>query len=409
VNEEMPDRVREPENDEIEEVLSENEAPAQRVVLDPSSPSTRSILRVVVVTLFILFIGGFVERIIRAITPLLFLITLSIFVAYFVDPLVRIIASPFEKRDLGKLMPRSLAIGVAYIFLFLIIGGSVFFVAPSVGDQAREFGTSLPAYSQSIRARGNEINRRFDRLRVPDEVQAELNKRVTDLGTAITDWVGNSVLITVTYLPWFFLVPILSFLFLKDVKSFRLTVLRMFPAGRWRIRAESVLADVNTTLAAYARAQLISCLLIATICTVGFYLIGLKYALLLGILAGIFEFVPLLGPLTIGIIVVLIAGASDAPWKALYVAGFLIVLRVIHDYVTYPRIVRGGIHLHPLAIILSVLVGEQVGGIPGVFISIPLVAIGTVIYRHVLEHQGHHGLVSGLIAESGSATDKEPA
>lgn len=160
------------------------------------------------------------------------------------------------------------------------------------------------------------------------------------------------------------------------------------------------MSDVNTTLAAYTRAQLISCVIIGIICTAGFYFIGLKYALLLGILAGIFEFVPLLGPLSIAIIVTTTAAASDDPWKALYVAAFLIVLRIIHDYITYPRIVRGGIHLHPLAIILSVLAGEQVAGIAGVFLSIPIVAIATVIYRHILEHQGRKGLVSGWIEQT---------
>ena len=206
----MPDQtIREEQNDEISEVLPEDEAPLQRVVLDPSWPSMRSIVRVVVITLTIIFIAGFVDNIIRSVAPLLFLITLSIFVAYFVDPLVRMIGRPFQGPKLERLMPRSLAIVIAYVFLFLIIGVSVSFVAPKVGDQAREFGTNLPSYSQAIRARGNEINRRFDRLRVPDDVQADLNKRVADLGSSITDWVGNFVLLSVTYLPWFFLVPIL--------------------------------------------------------------------------------------------------------------------------------------------------------------------------------------------------------
>jgi predicted PurR-regulated permease PerM len=146
--------------------------------------------------------------------------------------------------------------------------------------------------------------------------------------------------------------------------------------------------------------------LIGTICTTAFYLFGLKYALLLGILAGIFEFVPLLGPLTIGITVTLTAAFSDDPWDGLYVAIFLAVLRIVHDYVTYPRIVRGGIHLHPLAIILSVLAGEQIAGIPGVFISIPIVAVATVIYRNLLEHSGHRSLVSGWIADADQA-DRE--
>jgi len=396
-----------PETKIVAQDLKNNEPTSLRVHFDPSTPPVRSIVRVVVITLIIVFFATSVESIVRSINSLIFLIILSVFMAYLIDPLVRLLRHPFKARSIEKLMPRSLAIVISYVIVFLVLGGAISYIAPRVVDQAKEFGTNLPTYTQAMKERFNDINRRFDRLRIPDEVQAELNKKVTDLGSEITTSVGNFVLLSVTYLPWFFLVPILSFFFLKDVNLFRLSVLRMFPAGRLRIRAESVLEDVNKTLAAYTRAQLISCFLIAILCTLGFYVLGLKYALLLGILAGIFEFVPLLGPLTIGIIVILTAAASDDPWKALYVAIFLIVLRIIHDYVTYPRIVRGGIHLHPLAIILAVLAGEQVAGIPGVFISIPIVAVATVIYRHILEHRGHYSLVSGWIESN--ETHKEEA
>ena len=387
----------------------ERQRASRRVYLDPSTPPIRSIARVVVITLILLFVAGSVETILRSLTGLLFLIVLAVFFAYLIDPLVRVIRRPFKERGRERLMPRSLAIIISYIFVFSMLVVAVSSIAPQVGEQAREFGTNIPQYIQAWRQRLNDVNRRFDRLRVPDEVQAELNKKVTDLGSDLTESLGNTVLISVTYLPWFILVPILAFFFLKDVHQFRLLVLRMFPAGRWRARAEAVIADLNTTLAAYTRAQLISCVVIALICTVGFYLIGLKYALLLGILAGVFEFVPLLGPLTIGVIVTAVAAGSDNPWKGLYVAIFLVLLRIVHDYVTYPRIVRGGIHMHPLAIILAVLAGEQVAGIPGVFLSIPIVAVITVIYRHILEHQGRtRGLVSGLINEVETKPEEEP-
>jgi predicted PurR-regulated permease PerM len=303
-------------------------------------------------------------------------------------------------------MPRSLAIVIAYASVFLILGVAIANIAPRVVEQAKEFGSNLPAYGQSFRRSAEDLSRRYDRMRIPEEVQVKINERVTELGGSITTALGGFVLALVTYLPWFILIPVLAFFFLKDVNSFRLGLLRLFPPGRWRARAESVMADVNTTLAAYTRAQLISCFLIGIVCTIGFYIFGLKYALLLGILAGIFEFVPLLGPLTIGIIVVTTAALGDDPWKALYAAVFLIVLRIVHDYVTYPRIVRGGIHLHPLAIILSVLAGEQVAGIPGVFLSIPLVAIATVIYRHVVEHRGSRGLMTDLIEEADARVEE---
>jgi len=369
---------------------------ARRVVLDPSSPSIRSIARVVVITLILVFIAGYVQSLISSLTYLFFLVVLSVFFAYLIDPIVKLIRRPFKAYNIERLMPRSIAIVIAYVLVFAGVGYGISNIAPRVIEQGKEFGANMPSYGRAIQQRANELNQRFDRLKIPDDVQADINKKAADVAGYISTAIGSFVLVSATFVPWLLLIPILAFFFLKDVNLFRLGILRAFPAGRWRFRAEMVMQDVNTTLAAYTRAQLISCFLIGIICTSGFYLLGLKYALLLGILAGIFEFVPLLGPASIGLIVILTAAASDDPWKALYVAIFLIVLRIVHDYVTYPRIVRGGIHLHPLAIILSVLAGEQVAGIPGVFLSIPIVAILAVFYRHVLEHQGRTGLFSAL-------------
>lgn len=386
---------------------SERSKADRRVILDPSSPSIRSIARVVAVTLILVFIAGYVQSVISSLTYLFFLVVLSVFFAYLIDPIVKLIRRPFKSYAIERFMPRSIAIVIAYIIVFTGVGIAISNVAPRVVEQGKEFGANLPAYGKAIQQRANEVNQRFDRLKIPDDVQADINKKAADVAGYISAAIGGFVLASATFVPWLLLIPILGFFFLKDVNLIRLGVLRAFPAGRWRFRAEMVMQDVNTTLAAYTRAQLISCLLIGVVCTSGFYLLGLKYALLLGILAGIFEFVPMLGPASIGLIVILTAAASDDPWKALYVAIFLIVLRIVHDYVTYPRIVRDGIHLHPLTIILSVLAGEQVAGIPGVFLAIPLVAILTVFYRHILEHQGRRGLISGLVDDE-PATAKEP-
>lgn len=387
--------------------IRERQQNARRVFLDPSSPSIRSIVRVVVVTLILLFIAGSVQAIIYSLSGLLFLLVLAIFFAYLIDPLVRLMSGPMSLRGSQGIMPRWAAICVSYVLVFSAIGAFVATVAPSIVEQGKELGANIPAYTTAFRDRMRDINHRFDRLRVPDEVQGEMNKKITDVGSEITTTLGNFLVFALTYLPWLILVPILAFFFLKDVNQFRLLVLRLFPAGRWRARAELVMADVSDTLAAYTRAQLISCFIIATECTIGFYIIGLKYALLLGILAGIFEFVPLIGPITIGVIVILTAASGDNPWNALYVAIFLVVARIVHDYVVYPRIIRGGIHLHPLAIILSVLAGEQIAGIPGVFLSIPVVAVLSVLYRNILEHQGQsRGLLSGVIKDAEAAAEE---
>ncbi len=388
--------------------LPETEQVPVKVVLDPSSPPVLSIVRVVVITLLLLFVAGYVTSIIASLSYLFFLLVLSIFFAYLISPLVKLIRKPFKARKIEKYMPRSVAILIAYIAVFAVLGFGISNLAPLVIEQGKEFGGNLPNYAAGIRQSFNDVNRRFDRLRIPEDVQAKINEQAVSVGERITAGFGSFLLAAVTYLPWLVLVPILAFFFLKDVNLFRLAILRVFPAGPWRMRAEAVMLEVNTTLAAYTRAQLISCVIIGVLCTIGFYIIGLKYALLLGILAGVFEFVPLLGPAAIGLIVTTTAGFSDNPWKALYVFIFLVVLRVIHDYVTYPRIVRGGLHLHPVLIIIAVLAGEQVAGIPGVFLAIPIVAILSVFYKHVLEHKGSKGLVAELLEPPTTVNEEIP-
>lgn len=383
-----------------ENILGEKSEDIQRVSLVSSSPSPRSIVRVVVIVLLLLAIKDFLGVVLSSLTYLLFMIVLAIFFAYLINPLVELIQRPFTSRSWGRLMPRALAITIAFLLVFSVISVSVYLLAPQISEQAKTFVASVPTYTASVQSTINDFNRRLNRMRVSESVQQQINDRINSFlesaGTFTTTLLGLGAIAALTYLPWLILVPILAFFFLKDAHLFRVGLLRVVPVGDWRSRVESIMTDVNATLKAYTRAQLISCLMIGVICTVGFYLLGNNYALLLGILAAVLELVPLLGPLTLAVTAVLVA-SLESGWQALWTAVFLAVLRITQDYAIYPRIIRDGIHLHPLAVILSVLAGEQVAGIAGVFIAIPLVALLTVLYKHVLEHTESRGLFTGLL------------
>ena len=379
---------------------SEAQQTPVRVFFDSSSVSTWTIVRVVVITLLILYVAGFVAVILTSLTYLFFMLVLATFFAYLVEPLVKLIRRPFVEKGVGKYMPRPLAIGISYILVLGVLILAIVYLSPHIAEQAKQFAVKMPTYTGMLQENINSFNRYLDRIRVSQNIQNLINERINSFigttGTYITESVGNFAFDLATYLPWLILIPVLAFFFLKDVNLFRVGLLRVFPIGRWRSRVESVLEDINNTLAAYVRAQLISCFIIGIICTIGFYMLGNNYALLLGIMAGIFEFVPLIGPLTIGIIATLVSG-FESGWQMLWTAIFLAVLRIVQDYAIYPRILREGIHLHPLAVILSILAGEQVAGIPGIFLSIPIVALLAVLYKHVLEHLGSKGFFVGLL------------
>ncbi|HYN26531.1 MAG TPA: AI-2E family transporter, partial [Pyrinomonadaceae bacterium] len=207
------------------------------------------------------------------------------------------------------------------------------------------------------------------------------------------------------YIPWLVLIPILSFFFLKDAEEFRRSALQMLPRGRWRWRGDEFFQDISGTLAAYVRAQLTACLFIGIVCSIGFALLGIPSPLVLGFIAGVFEFVPLVGPLLIAVLAAFVATLHAGPFSALTVILFLVVLRIVQDYVVYPKLIGQGIHLHPLAVIIAILSGAELAGIAGIFLAIPAAAILTVSYKHWLEHRGSEGLADVL--ETTTATEPE--
>jgi predicted PurR-regulated permease PerM len=153
---------------------------------------------------------------------------------------------------------------------------------------------------------------------------------------------------------------------------------------RIQLRGHRLFEELNATLTAYVRAQLIACVVVGMLCGLGFALLGNPYPILLGVLAATLEFIPLVGPIVLGAVAMALAALRD-PMSALWTALFLIVLRMIEDYVIYPRLIGRTIHLHPLVIIVAVLAGVELGGVAGIFIAVPVVALITVVVRHWLE------------------------
>ncbi|MCA1593228.1 MAG: AI-2E family transporter [Acidobacteria bacterium] len=370
-------------------------------------PQTRAILRII---LIVLAVAG-VMWAFYALESILLLVVLAIFFAYLVAPLVEMVRQPVRVRGRERVVPRSLAIGIVYLVIFGSLFLTFYFLSPRIGNQISDLSKQAPQYLTNARTRAQEMDKLYERLNLPPVARSAANNAVTrtidsfltkdektgqyEPGEA-TKSVIQSVPAFLAYIPWLILVPIMAFFLLKDAESFRRTALEMLPSGRIRWRGDEFFQDVSSTLAAYIRAQLTACLLIGTICTIGFALLGVRYALVLGVVAGLLEFIPLVGPLVVAIIATLVT-LLDSGSGVLWVLLFLTVLRIVHDYVVYPRLIGSGIHLHPLAVILAILSGHELAGTAGIFLAIPVVAIITVTYRHWLEHRGGTGLVAELL------------
>lgn len=385
------------------ETTKEAAATAAKAAVEAYGPPTRVILRVIFILLLVVALLWMISKI----TGIILLLVLSIFFAYLVSPLVEFLRRPrgFASRTIA--MPKVLAIALAYVIILAAVVLAVFVVLPSLSNQFPEFANQAKEYWKSFGERTQQLIELSRSRRMPGPLVEAANnavpKVVEKVSTTVTEFV-TAALAYVVYIPWLVLIPILAFFLLKDAESFRSSALLMLPRGRWRWRGDEFFQDINSTLAAYIRAQLTACLFIGVVCAIGFTLLGLPGGLVMGVIAGVFEFIPLVGPLTVAIMAAILAILHAGAFNAFLVLLFLGVLRIVQDYAIYPRLIGQGIHLHPLAVIFAILAGEKLAGVAGIFLAIPAVAILTVSYRHWLEHRGSEGFADLLEPNAAAVT-----
>jgi len=358
---------------------------------------TRVVLRLVL----LLAVGAFLIWTMYELRTLLLLLVLSVFFSYLIMPIVRLFEHPVYVGSREIKMPRGVAIGAVY----LVIGASLFLIIswlwPILAFQVTELAKNLPDYvsagSRQFRESLNDANSWMRHVRLPRDWRDYMLGQSSHLTEKILPFletiVGNAFHY-LQYLPWLILVPVLSFFMLKDANLFGESVVKMLPNERLQKRARWLLIDVSNTLAAYTRAQVLSCLIVGAQVTVYLSLIGAPYALVIGAISAAFEFIPLVGPLMAAIIAVGLT-LTDSFQKAMLVALILAVLRIVHDYVVYPKIIGQGIKIHPFVVVVAILVGAEIGGLAGIFLAIPFVGLVIVSYNHYIAYKGMEAIREG--------------
>jgi predicted PurR-regulated permease PerM len=320
-------------------------------------------------------------------------VMLALFFAYVIAPLVDRAQRPFSVAGRSWRLPRGAAVALVYLLLAsgVAVGGVILW--PRAAAQFDAAVVSAPAYTESFHAWEHGWTKYYERVRIPLELRRSVDESVIGAGDTAGAYARGSLMTLLGFLsniPWLVLVPVLSFLMLKDAVAIRRTILTALP-HRIQLRGHRLFAELNNTLAAYIRAQLIACAIVGVLCGLGFALLGNPYAILLAVLATVLECIPLVGPLVVAAVAIGVAGLHGAG-PALWTAAFLTVVRVVEDYVIYPRLIGRDIHLHPLIIILAVLVGAELGGVGGILTAIPLVALASVVVRHWLKWRKGDGL-----------------
>jgi predicted PurR-regulated permease PerM len=369
---------------------------------------TRVTVRVIVVLVGLL-VGSWLLYQIRTV---LLLLVLSIFFCYLIAPIVHLIEQPVYIGRYEIKMPRSIAIIAVYLLIAAGFFAILQLVWPPLSQQVTELVKNLPNYSKSAQASVtkvfNDANSWMKHVKVPQQWQDAIFTRASDMASSVAEWLAALVAGSfgyVQYLTWFVLLPVLSFFLLKDASSFEQNLLALLPNERMQKRAHWLLMDISGTLAAYIRAQITACLVIGAVMMIGLTLIQAPYPVVLGAIAGLLEFIPLVGPLLAAVIIFGLTLTMSFK-TALVVALFIALLRILQDYVIYPRIVGRGIKMHPIMVILAILAGAEIGGLIGIFLSIPAVGLIMVFYNHYLAYRGIQNLHVVVSEDQGDSAEE---
>lgn len=330
----------------------------------------------------------------------------GIVVAYLILPLV---------NYLDQFLPRWGAILLVYILGgFLIVLGFTFVVPPLVDQSRAAFSQiRLPSILE-LEAQADQI---FDLYRqyIPQEFQGELEATLASLLTQLQNNLTNlaqqagtfllqraqQVFNTLAFLFGFIIIPFWIFYVLNDQRLGIAALNRLIhPAARtdfW-----SVLTITDRVFSNYIRGQIILGLAVGTASFVGltvlnFFGFEIQYTLLLAVIAGFTELIPIVGPILGAIPAVLVALLTDSPGAALAVLALYVAIQQLEAHLLVPRIIGDSVGLHPAILMVILVIAGQVGGLLGVILAAPITAVARDVFRYVYGRLGDPPLPAGSL------------
>lgn len=327
-----------------------------------------------------IFLFALTIAILYAIRSALITFTLALFLALLLSPVVA-----WVDRFTPAKVPRSVALTLVYVVMIGTVMAILIPIGYAIGDDARILAKKLPAAIQENKFATIEIPSWLEPLR--ERVGVAFRDRLDEIARDALPMLGKAAGGLLTGLGTIVsavLIPILAFFFIKDGHAIRNSIVHSVNQEQ-RGLVGAVFTDLRNVLSQYLRALLAIATVTFVVFSAFLAMTGAPYAVLLGGLAAVLEFVPAVGPFTAAVAIIIVGLFSGySHWAVLVI--FLIVYRIALDYGLQPALMSSGVQLHPLLVVFGALAGGEIAGIPGIFFAIPIIAALRVIVLRLARH-----------------------
>lgn len=311
----------------------------------------------------------------KVITPFI----IGAFFTYLLHPIVELL----HKKGLH----RGLSVAFIYILFFGGIGYAIYKGIPILIEQLEELTVGAPKLAERYKDLIDSIQNKMESW--PLNLQEKVDRGIDIFERkmeSLLNKVINGAMGIVNYSIIIMLIPFISFYMLKDINAVRKGFNGLIP-NKWRNSARLFLEDVNESLGSYIRGQLLVCTIIGVISMLLFLIFHMKFALVLGMIIGITNVIPYFGPV-IGAVPALIVASTVSVKMIIIVVIIIIILQFLEGNILSPYIVGKSTHMHPLFIMFALLLGEEIGGMIGMIVAVPLLSIVKVAIIHMKTHFG---------------------
>lgn len=375
----------------------EKESPRKKPQQDPSDesrpspPWSSSTKRIVVVLLIVLTLLALYQ-----IRTVLIPVTMSVVLAYVVFPLVRLVN---QRTGLS----RTASVGIVYTFIIAVLIAIPVTTLPPLITQGNNLINNTPDYLEEL---GELLEEPIEigNVTIPLDISPfdEFSSSISENTVSILQTLGQQSLkifsATLSTVAWILIVLLLSFYMVKDYKVLWGNIIALTPE-EYNEDIRRFGQEASDIWNAFLRGQLILGLIIAIVTFLLATIMGLPNALLLGLLAGLLEFIPNIGPVLAAIPAVLLAlfqpeaswlGSLVGPlWFALIVLFVYGIVQRLENMILLPRIIGRSLNLHPLVVLIGAIIGATAAGVFGILLAAPLLATGKLllayIYRKLLD------------------------
>ncbi|MBC8264950.1 MAG: AI-2E family transporter [Anaerolineales bacterium] len=325
-----------------------------------------------------------VYRFSQIISPLV----IAVILAYVLNPPVRFLTARTR-------LSRTLVVASVYLALIVILSLVLVAFVPSLTQQVKSINVDFQDIVEDISSFFEQPLFIFgfyvDLMDVYQEVSGTLQSIVSPLASQTVSFLIGLA----SGLAWLVFVLIVSFYLLKDLGKLGHFIHGLVPLD-YRDEVRRLGEEVNVIWNAFFRSQLVLCAVVGAVVGVTMRVVGVRNALILGIIAGVLEIIPNIGPVIAAIPAILIAYFQGSTylllsngWFALLVIGLYVVIQQLENNILVPRIIGRSLNLHPLVVIIGAIAGANLAGVLGMFLAAPTLAslriVGNYVHRKLLD------------------------